>query len=417
MKYYENSTEKEKAVLVGVDDGRFDINSSLEELRLLAESAGATVLCSVVQKRESPNTAFFIGTGRLEEIRDYCEKTEVDLLIFDAELTAIQVRNIEAFTSVRTIDRNTLILDIFALRAKSREGRLQVELAQMNYLLPRLVGKGTALSRLGGGIGTRGPGETKLETDRRHIRRRIHALEEELKNVEKQRELRRKRRKHSGILTCAIVGYTNAGKSTLLNQLTNSNVLAQDMLFCTLDPTSRVLQLPHGSKILLTDTVGFVSRLPHSLVEAFHSTLEEAADADLILNVCDASSPELEHHISVTSQTFEELGILETPTITVLNKIDQCKNMHFLPFSKNTVCISAKTGEGIDRLLSLIETLLPYPSRRMELLIPYTDGGKLAKIREIGSVFHEEYNENGIRLTVELDARYASSFMKYLIEN
>lgn len=415
MSYYENSKTSERAVLLGVDDGSYDAESSMEELRLLAESAGAQTVATVLQRRPAPDPALHLGAGRLEETRLFCETNDIDLLIVDGELPPIRRRNIETFTSVRTIDRTELILDIFAGRAKSREGKIQVELAQLKYRLPRLTGQGTSLSRLGGGIGTRGPGETQLETDRRHIRRRIHTLEEELKTVGRQRELRRKKRRGSGIVTAAVVGYTNAGKSTLLNTLTHSDVPAQDMLFATLDPTSRQLVLPHGRKILLTDTVGFVSRLPHSLVEAFRSTLEEASEADLLLNVCDASSPELDDHLTVTDRVLTELGCADKPMITVLNKCDKCDRLRLLPFSRHTVQISALTGEGIDRLLGTIEQLMPDPPRRVELLIPYADSGVCARVRQCGYVLREEYGESGIRLTADLEPRYADAFLRYLV--
>ena len=268
----------EEAILVSLDTGEFDVEISLDELEELARTAGARVTGRLIQKREAPDKATCIGSGRLEELREVCENTGVDLVIFDLELSATQHRNLTDALPCRVVDRTTLILDIFAARARSAEGRLQVELAQLEYLLPRLAGQGTALSRLGGGIGTRGPGETKLESDRRHIRRRIHALKEQLEAVENRREHRRARRRKDGVCTVAIVGYTNAGKSTLLNTLTDAGVLAEDKLFATLDPTSRALKLPDGREVLLVDTVGFVRRLPHHLVKAFRSTLEEAVE-------------------------------------------------------------------------------------------------------------------------------------------
>ncbi len=284
--FYENSQAPERAVLVDVDSGEYDVDSSISELGELAETAGAQVVAKVIQKREKPNAATYLGSGRLEELKIFCEDNDIDLLIFDSELSPSQLRNIEDITDVRVVDRTTLILDIFAARAKSGEGKLQVELAQVKYSLPRLTGKGTQLSRLGGGIGTRGPGESKLESDRRHIRRRINSLEEELKALKSRRDLLRERRAKDGVETVAIVGYTNAGKSTLMNALTNAGVLVEDKLFATLDPTSRALILPDGRSVMLIDTVGLIRRLPHHLVEAFKSTLEEAASADVILNVC-----------------------------------------------------------------------------------------------------------------------------------
>ena len=286
MAYFENIERPERALLVSVDTGDFDAQASIDELEELAHTAGAEVLAKMVQKRDTPDAATFIGSGRIAEIASFCRDNEVDLLIFDSELTPSQQRNVEKLTDVRVIDRTTLILDIFAARARSSEGKLQVELAQLKYALPRLGGKGTELSRLGGGIGTRGPGESKLESDRRHIHRRIDALEKQLKVVERRRVRLRERRNKNGVETVAIVGYTNAGKSTLMNTLTHAGVLAEDKLFATLDPTARALTLPDGRTVMLIDTVGLVRRLPHQLVEAFKSTLEEAVSADVILNVC-----------------------------------------------------------------------------------------------------------------------------------
>ncbi len=298
----------ERAMLISVDTGEPDAEASLRELFVLTESAGAEPVASMTQKRPAPDAATCVGSGFLREMTEVCRLYEADLLIFDRELSPTQIRNIEEATDVRCVDRTMLILDIFARRAVTKEGKLQVELAQLKYLLPRLTGKGTALSRLGGGIGTRGPGETKLETDRRHIRRRIDSLSEKLLEVERHRALIDGRRKKDGVRTVALVGYTNAGKSTLMNALTGAGVLAEDMLFATLDPTARALRLPHGGSVMLIDTVGLVRRLPHHLVEAFKSTLEQASGADLILNVCDASSEEAPLHLEVTERLFRELG-------------------------------------------------------------------------------------------------------------
>ena len=317
--YYENSQQPEVAVLVCVDFDQYDPESSLDELEELAKTAGAQVIARMTQKRDKPDNATYIGSGKLEELKSFCEDNEVDLLIFDAELSPSQTRNIEDETGVRVVDRTTLILDIFAGRAVSGEGKLQVELAQLKYSLPRLTGKGIQLSRLGGGIGTRGPGETKLESDRRHIRRRISTLEEQLEGLEKRRGNLRSRRAKDGIQTVAIVGYTNAGKSTLMNTLTEAGVLAEDKLFATLDPTSRGLDLPDGRRVMLIDTVGLIRRLPHHLVEAFKSTLEEAASATVILNVCDASSDECAEHLRVTADLLTELGCMNKPIISVMN--------------------------------------------------------------------------------------------------
>ncbi len=405
----------ERAILFSVDDGSFDNEASMEELRRLAESAGATVFCESIQKKDKPDAAIYAGAGKIEELRSLCENNAIDLLIADCELTPTQQRNLENALDTRVIDRTTLILDIFAKSAKTNEGKIQVELAQLQYLLPRLAGRGTALSRLGGGIGTRGPGETKLETDRRHIRRHIHNLEEALKKTEKQRLLRRTRRKKTGVLTAAIVGYTNAGKSTLLNALTGAGVLAQDRLFATLDPTSRALKLPDGRSVMLIDTVGFVSRLPHTLVDAFHSTLEEAAAADLLINVCDASDPRLDRQLAVTKEVMEQLGAGSTPMVTVLNKCDICREPFLLPFSRRTVRISAKTGEGLRELLQTVADTLPDTVRRIHLRIPYSEAGKAAEIRRFGLVENEAYEEDGIHLTARLDLALLAHYQKYRI--
>ncbi len=405
--------QKEKAILIGIDDSTYDSEHSIDELRLLADTAGAETLLTAIQQRPAPDAATFIGVGKLFEIREIAEANEADLLIFDGELTPTQQRNIEKLTDIRTIDRTTLILDIFALNAKSGAGKLQVELAQLNYMLPRLGGKGTELSRLGGGIGTRGPGESKLESDRRHIRRRIKYIEEELKRTEKNRALIRGARKKRGVVTVAVVGYTNAGKSTLLNALTDAGVLAQDKLFATLDPTSRALKLPDGRSVMLIDTVGFISRLPHTLVEAFKSTLEEAAGADLILNVCDASDEHFDEHLRITRDILTELGAGATPEVTVLNKCDACADVFMLPFGRHVVRISALQKKGLDELLDEISKALPDTVRRVELLIPYTDGGAVASLRELGRVENEEYTENGVRVTALIDKRYLSRFEKY----
>lgn len=397
-----------KAILAAADCGEYDSESSMKELEELAKTAGATVVAQVVQKRPAPEPATVLGEGKIEELRDLTEQLEADLIIFDCELTASQIRNIEKIVNVRVIDRTMLILDIFAGRAVSNEGKLQVELAQLKYRLPRLAGIGASMSRLGGGIGTRGPGETKLETDRRHIRSRINKLEENLKELEKRRGFSRSRRKKDNVLTAAIVGYTNAGKSTLLNNLTGANVLAEDKLFATLDLTSRGIELPDGRTVLVIDTVGLIRRLPHNLVEAFKSTLEEAASADIILHVCDISDSEAAEKAETTSRLLAELGCGEIPVVNVLNKCDLLENS--IPESKDTVKICAKTGEGFDRLLKAISENLPESSKRVKLLLPYDKGGLTAKIREKGKVFSEEYTENGI----EVDALADIAILKEL---
>ncbi|MGN1090279.1 MAG: GTPase HflX [Huintestinicola sp.] len=392
-----------KAILVTVDTGEFDAELSLDELEELAETAGAETSAKVSQKRPAPDTATYIGSGRLEELAGEIQALGAELLIFDCELTANQTRNIEEITDTRVIDRTTLILDIFAARAMSGEGRIQVELAQQKYRLAHLAGKGIALSRLGGGIGTRGPGESKLETDRRHIRRRIEALESDLEEIRKRRGLIRSRRKKDNVLTAAIVGYTNVGKSTLLNALTDAGVLAENKLFATLDITARAIELPDGRSVLLTDTVGLIRRLPHHLVEAFRSTLEEAAEADIILNILDISSEDAYGQAEVTRELLSELGCDGIPRITVLNKCDKLIGWENIPEDDTTVKISAKTGMGFDRLLECIAKNLPASSERGMFLIPYDKGGLLSTIRMEGKIFSEEYEAEGTLIDALVD--------------
>ena len=372
---YENKEKQQTALLAAVDTGEFDVQRSVDELEELAKSAGAVVKGRVIQRKERPDPATLMGAGRLEEVAEFVRANEIDLVIFDHELAPAQQKNLENALDVAVIDRTTLILDIFAQRAKTSEGRLQVELAQLKYRLPRLSGLGTSLSRLGGGIGTRGPGESKLESDRRHIRRRIHSLEEELKELEKRRGLLRQRRKKDDVISVAIVGYTNVGKSTLLNTLTDAGVLAKDMLFATLDPTSRALTLPDGRKVMLIDTVGLVSRLPHQLVQAFHSTLEEAVDADLILNVCDVSSPEFDQQLEVTTGLLRELGAENVPVLTVLNKCDKLPEL------------------------------------------PMTLNKSTAAIRQSGKVYTEEYREDGTFLDANVDLKICHRIQDYILLN
>ena len=415
--FHHNSDEKEKCILVSVDTGYFDAELSINELEQLAETAGAEIYGKMIQKRDKPENTTYIGEGKLYELRDMCKSAEIDLLIFDGELTPSQQRNIEYFTDVRTIDRTTLILDIFALNARTGEGKLQVELAQLKYMLPRLSGKGTSMSRLGGGIGTRGPGESKLESDRRHIRRRIKSLENALDNVVKRRALLHKRREKTGVTTVAIVGYTNAGKSTLLNALTDAGVLTENKLFATLDPTSRALKLPDGRSVILVDTVGFISRLPHSLVESFKSTLEEVVYADLILNVCDASNPDYEQQIEVTLDTIKELGASDKPVLTVFNKCDLTPNLHFFSVDRNTVRISAKTGEGLPALLEKTVSMLENTRRRVKLIIPYSDGNLTSRIRNEGELISEEYTPDGIMIDAVLDSGFLNLVKDYIIHD
>ena len=408
-----NEENKERAFLISLDCGEYDAESSMAELEELAKTSGAEIIGEMIQKRPAPEAATYMGKGALEEICDFCSNHNIDLIIADGELSPVQIRNIEDLTGVRVIDRTTLILDIFAGRARSSEGKLQVELAQLKYSLPRLSGKGTALSRLGGGIGTRGPGETKLETDRRHIRFRIQNLKAELDKVEKRRVAMHQRRKKNGALCVAIVGYTNAGKSTLMNRLTDAGVLQEDKLFATLDPTARKLVLPDGRQIMLVDTVGLVRRLPHQLVDAFRSTLEEAVWADVILNVCDASSDECAEHIKVTESVLSDLGCSGKPLINVLNKCDKAAELDF-DFFENSVKISAVTGEGIDSLLTAIENALPKDRKRVKILLPF-DKMKLSSIVRGGTVHSEEYTENGILYDATVNISDIKQLKDYII--
>lgn len=402
-----------RALLVEVDTGDYDAEASLSELFALTESAGAVPVASITQKLQHADPATCVGSGKLIEIRDFCEAEEIDLLIFDLELSPVQIRNIENETDVRVIDRTMLILDIFALRARSREGKLQVELAQLKYMMPRLTGKGVEMSRLGGGIGTRGPGETKLETDRRHIRRRMETLKAQLKEVEDHRRQLRTRREKDGVITVAIVGYTNAGKSTLMNTLTDAGVLSEDKLFATLDPTSRALKLPCGVSVMLIDTVGLVRRLPHHLVEAFKSTLEEAAQADVILNVCDAGSDESRLHLEVTRDLLASLSSLDKPIIPVLNKCDLITDS--MTGISGAVHISAKYGTGIGELLRAIEENLPKKLKRVRLLLPFDKVGIAARLRESAVIHLEEYTAEGLMLEVTVDELQYARIREYVI--
>lgn len=416
MELKSNEEKIQKALLLSIDTGEFDAEASLEELAELVKSAGAEPELTVMQKLDRPESATFVGTGKLKEIAEICKQQETDIIVVDSELSPTQIKNIENETDKRVIDRTTLILDIFAQRARSKEGKLQVELAQLKYMLPRLTGKGVEMSRLGGGIGTRGPGETKLETDKRHIRRRTETLKAELAEVEKHRNMLRKRRKKDGVITCAIVGYTNAGKSTLMNYLTNAGVLAQDKLFATLDPTSRALKLPSGVTVMLIDTVGLVRRLPHHLVEAFRSTLEEAAQSDIIINLCDASSDEARTHLVVTKDLLESLNCGDTPIINVLNKCDLVQKDTMEQEFESYVKISARTGDGVDKLLESIDENLPIRLKKVNIVLPFSAGGLAGEIREKGTLISEEYTANGIKIEAVVDEQLYSKISDYIGE-
>ena len=383
----------------------------MRELAELAKTAGAQIAAQILQPKEAPDAAAYVGSGKLAEIADFCKNNDVNLIIVDDELTGSQQRNIEEATGVRVIDRSTLILDIFASGALSREGKLQVELAQLKYMLPRLGGMGASLSRLGGGIGTRGPGETKLETDRRHIRTHISRLQKQLHEVADRRSLVRNRRKKEGRQTAVLVGYTNAGKSTILNYFTEAGVLAENKLFATLDPTARGLTLPDGREITLIDTVGFIRKLPHHLINAFKSTLEEVTYADVIINVADYSDSEYRSHIDVSTELLRELGCENTPVITVFNK---CDTASALPRSDgDSIYVSARTGENMDNLLRLISIKMPVTKKRMELIIPYDNAAAAARIRDDGTIISEEYVESGIKITADIEQKAVYKYEQF----
>ncbi|MDD3920938.1 MAG: GTPase HflX, partial [Eubacteriales bacterium] len=392
------SQRPERAILVGLEsDAPYD---TIAELGELAKTAGAEVAAVSIQRRKIPDNATYIGSGKAEELSLQGSALEADLFIFDDELSAVQLRNLENLLGRPVIDRTTLILDIFAARAQTREGKLQVELAQQQYRLPRLAGEGVALSRLGGGIGTRGPGEKKLEIDRRRIRRRIYELQQELEEIEKQRKLRRERRKKNAVPLVALVGYTNAGKSTLLNALSGSDVLAEDMLFATLDPVVRKVTLPNGTETLFSDTVGFIGKLPHELVRAFHATLEEVTEADLILHVVDCTSSYYDAQMHVVEDVLATLGAADTPRINVYNKTDM---EAAAPNDRGRfVHISAKTGGGMAQLLEETERLLTGGQVKASILVPYSRYDVMNTLRSLGRILEEEHQETGTRVSVLL---------------
>ncbi len=390
--------EAEKVMLISTDS-----EESLDELASLAETAGAMVITRVIQNRQKPDSATYIGSGKAEELALVCQAMEIDLAILDDELTGAQQRNLENILGVRVIDRTALILDIFAQRAQSAEGKLQVELAQMKYRLPRLTGMGTVLSRLGGGIGTRGPGETRLEVDRRRIRKRIDDLEGQLREIKKQRDLRRARREKTGQTTVALVGYTNAGKSTLLNALSGADVLVEDKLFATLDPVMRQVELPENRQCLVVDTVGFIRKLPHQLVQAFRSTLEEALYADLLVVVSDLSSPNYAQQRATVFEVLNDLGAADKPVLEALNKADRV-NITGMIEPADAILISAKEGRGLEELKAEISRRVAALRHQVELLIPYDKGNVLSLIHGKGQVLSEEYTDAGTRVTALLDA-------------
>ena len=416
----------DRAVLVGMvkkGESQEALDSSLDELEGLLKTAGGECVARLTQNKDAPDPRTMIGSGKAAELAYICACNDVTLVVFDCELSPSQIRNLEAIMGdeVRVIDRSMLILDIFALHAVTGEGKLQVELAQLKYTAPRLMGKGTELSRLGGGIGTRGPGESQLETDRRHLQRRIRALEEQIEEIAKNRKTMRAARDRSGIPTIAIVGYTNAGKSTLLNHLTDAGILAEDKLFATLDPTTRKFELPCGETVLLTDTVGFIKKLPHHLVSAFHSTLEEAACADMLLIIIDASDPEFEEQIAVTEELLDDLGAIGKPTLYVFNKCDR----GFARLSEigkanerdDTVYISALTGQGVDLLVAKIEALVTDGKRRVTYFIPNREAGALNDLYRLATVEDVDYGADGMTVVALADARARGTMKKYAIDD
>ena len=415
---------QERAVLVGMEyNGMLNtlgwtIEDSVEELKQLADTAGAQVVAKFMQKRPKPDPAFFIGKGKVQELALFVQQENIDLCIFDDELSPAQQRNIEQAMGIRVLDRTALILDIFAQRARTNEGKLQVELAQLQYNLPRIMGKGLSLSRLGGGIGTRGPGETKLEVDRRRIRDRIAYIKECIGKVKSVRTLHRAGRNKASVPTVSLVGYTNAGKSTLLNTLTNSDIYAKDQLFATLDPTTRQLDLPNKQQAILTDTVGFIQRLPHQLVAAFQSTLEEVVEADVLLHVIDVSHELYKEQSNAVYHVLDQIGAKDKTIITVYNKIDKLPADSALPIrlaqEENSICISAKANINLDKLLELIAENLKLKAVEEYFLIPYSDSAAAARLHNVGTVLEQEYLAEGTKLKVRLAADQLGEFEKYL---
>ena len=415
----------ERAILIGMEWGRNDslwtVDDSLEELKQLADTAGATVIKKFIQKRPKPDPAFFIGRGKVQELALYAQQENIDLCIFDDELSPAQQRNIESVMGIRILDRTALILDIFAQRARTNEGKLQVELAQLQYTLPRIMGKGLMLSRLGGGIGTRGPGETKLEVDRRRIRDRIAFIKDQIEKVKAVRSLHRSKRKKNNVFEVSLVGYTNAGKSTLLNTLTNSDIYAKDQLFATLDPTTRQLTLPNKQEIIITDTVGFIQRLPHQLIAAFRSTLEVVTEADLLVHVIDVSHELYKEQAAAVHEVLKEIGAESKSVITVYNKIDKLppdsKLADRLALEEDTVCISAAKKLNLESLQQMIESHLKSKAVEVTLCIPYAETAKAAHLHETANVLEQEYTENGAVMKVILPVEDLEAYNEYILKS
>jgi GTP-binding protein HflX len=410
---------QQRALLVGTGVAERSVaaaEASLSELSLLADTAGALPVESILQRRDRPDPATYVGRGKAEELREIAEGLDVDVVVFDDELSPAQQRNLEQLLERDVVDRVALILDIFAQHATSQEGMVQVELAQLRYRLPRLRGKGVELSQQAGGIGTRGPGETQLEVDRRRLQRRITKLEQDLKRLAKTRSTQRKARRRRGLRRIALVGYTNAGKSTLLNALAHTEVLVEDRLFSTLDPTTRRLDLPGGETVLCSDTVGFVRRLPHQLVEAFRSTLEEVAEADLLIHLVDATAPDAEQQIEAVHDVLHDIGAGEVPELVVVNKTDAVdpERVREISPTPDTLAVSARTGEGIDKLLEAIGNQLRALSAVTELEIPYERGDVLAALHRDGEVLIEVHGDRGTRVRARLDDSDRSRFAEFV---
>ena len=415
----EEKINPDKAILAGLDAAVFSkeetaTESTLEELKALLETAGGTAVGTLLQSRPAPDPHSFLGEGKVEELRQAVEATGANMVIFDNDLSPSQIRTLEDITGATVIDRSALILDIFAQRAKTREGRLQVELAQYQYLLPRLSGMGRSLSRQGGGIGTRGPGETRLESDRRHIRTRISRLQQELKEVRRVRGVQRQLREKNSVPVVALIGYTNAGKSTLLNALTGAGIPANNRLFDTLDTTTRRMTVSDTLDVLLSDTVGFIAKLPHNLVEAFQATLEELQYADLLLHVIDASDPERAAHMEVVEKLAAQLAPQGVPIIEVYNKADLVEPQ-LIPVGENKVAISAATGTGLPRLLELVEQNLDTGVRRVTMKLPYSAAGEVDRIHREGKVFTTEYENDGILVEAALSREMQGRYRDYIL--
>ncbi len=415
----EEKINPDKAILAGLDAAVFSkeetaTESTLEELKALLETAGGTAVGTLLQSRPAPDPHSFLGEGKVEELRQAVEATGANMVIFDNDLSPSQIRTLEDITGATVIDRSALILDIFAQRAKTREGRLQVELAQYQYLLPRLSGMGRSLSRQGGGIGTRGPGETRLESDRRHIRTRISRLQQELKEVRRVRGVQRQLREKNSVPVVALIGYTNAGKSTLLNALTGAGIPANNRLFDTLDTTTRRMTVSDTLDVLLSDTVGFIAKLPHNLVEAFQATLEELQYADLLLHVIDASDPDRTAHMEVVEKLAAQLAPQGVPIIEVYNKADLVEPQ-LIPVGENKVAISAATGTGLPRLLELVEQNLDTGVRRVTMKLPYSSAGEVDRIHREGKVFTTEYENDGILVEAALSREMQGRYRDYIL--